>query len=954
MNDDKEAIQKLNDISDKRLIVGIGGSAGSSEAIEELFSNISLKQNISYLILQHKMSSSQPVLPALLKDITGLPIRMIQDSMEILPKHIYISPPGKNISILDDKLYLFDINVSETSGFPIDEMFRSIAYNYKTFSAGILLSGTGKDGVSGLTAIKESGGKIIVQDPASALFLDMPKNAINKLKVDLIASPHKIGRFISELDINHISDISSHKYDNESINKVLLLLRSHTGFDFSHYKKHTINRRVLRRMEVLNISHIKDFIILLQKNPEELEILYKELFISSTEFFRDKKIWDYLKNNILSNMISGKSDGESLRIWVPGCATGEEAYSLIMVLDEIICRYKKKKIDLKIFATDINSDAVKKARFAIYDKRELKGIPKDYIENYFIEKNNRFQIIENLRKRMIFAKHIVHIDPPFRNIDLISCRNLLIYMDAELQELILSIFHYSLKDNGILLLGRSETTGEETEAWMEIDQEFRVYKKSCSEINKKNILSILSSGMTNSPLEPVFDPNYSTIIRENTERLLLKDFIPSGIITNKYGDILHIFGKTSKYLEPVCHGKQMNVFSMAKSGLKSYLSQGIRSARDNYEKIILKNIIIKEENKNLNFDITIKKIREPDVLRDKFIILFTSYSEEESSEDSSPEIKASGFFKMEDELQNLKLKMKSTIEDMQISREELFSVNEELQACNDDLRVSREEMQTLCEELYSSNEDLQRQLNLFEEMYYDIRDILDMINIPIIILDSDLRIKRFTKEAGRIFNLLKGDINRKIIELSLFAYDKILAETALEVIKTGEMIQKNIMINEGRNYNAGFIPYKKEDLSETEVIIVFRERDKKMIIYYKGLYEALRASNLHFYFFDRELRYKWIQNPHPGFQEKEMLGKRDDELFDRSFSADIIKEKQKAIQNGIDIHKVLMMPTPKGIHSFYIFIRPVYDDTGDINGGHMISIDFSEQSANLEKKETDV
>ncbi|HNY11414.1 MAG TPA: chemotaxis protein CheB, partial [Candidatus Wallbacteria bacterium] len=537
-------------------IVGIGASAGGLDALGQFFESFAEPSEMAFVVVQHLDPVHKCVLAELLQHKTKMDVFEASDRMIVRPNSVYVIPPNKNMSVFKGALHLFEIVKKDGLSLPIDFFFRSLADERQEKSIGIVLSGMGSDGSLGLRAIKEKGGITLAQEPSDAKFPAMPQSAIDTALIDIVAPADRLyEKLVSYLDhadsvlISHDPDLK----DQSSLEKIIIILRSHTGNDFSHYKKKTFYRRIERRMSIHRIAKISAYVRFLQENASEMELLFKELLIGVTSFFRDGAVWEALRNRIFPEMFAACPDGHVIRAWVSACSTGEEAYSMAIVFKEALNNFKpKKNITLQIFATDLDGDAIEKARKGFFRGNIVSDVSGERLSAFFNKTEEGYSVSANIREMVVFAPQNVIKDPPFTKLDIISCRNLLIYIEPDLQQKILSLFHYSLNPGGIMILGNAETIGASNEQFAAIDSKLRIYRRNAYSVNAEFI------GFPSSFSKPVrFFLTEKTAhvktpenIQTLADQLLLQNFSPASVMVTEKGYIIYITGRTGKYLEP--------------------------------------------------------------------------------------------------------------------------------------------------------------------------------------------------------------------------------------------------------------------------------------------------------------------------------------------------------------------------------------------------------------------
>ena len=536
-------------------IVGIGASAGGLEALEQFFENMPKGNGMAFVVIQHLDPTHVGMMPELLQRITPMKVFSATDALKVKPNCVYVIPPGKSMSLLKDALHLFDPTEVRGLRLPVDVFFRSMADDRQDKSIGIILSGMGSDGSLGLKAIKENNGMVLVQDPSSAKFDGMPRSAIETVIPDIVAPaeelPKKLIAFLKYIPtIKPESEIDSKAKSN--IDKIIILLREQTGHDFSLYKKNTLFRRIERRKGIHQIDKIQNYVRFLQDNPKEVEILFKELLIGVTSFFRDATVWEMLKEKNLPDLIKILPDGYQIRAWVTGCSTGEEAFSLAIIFKEAMEKHKKhKKITLQIFATDLDNDAIEIARKGIYSSNIAADVSPERLSRFFYAEAEGYRVNAIIREMVVFAPQNVIKDPPFTKLDFLSCRNMLIYMEPELQKKIFSLFNYSLNPGGIMLLGSAETLGNNRDGFEELDNRLKIFKRTSKPLFPE-LVDFPSSfhRIKEAKTKKMETKNNVENIQSLSDQILLQQYSPASVLVNKNGDIIYITGRTGKYLEP--------------------------------------------------------------------------------------------------------------------------------------------------------------------------------------------------------------------------------------------------------------------------------------------------------------------------------------------------------------------------------------------------------------------
>jgi chemotaxis methyl-accepting protein methylase len=695
-------------------IVGIGASAGGLEALEQFLRHVPEKSGMAFVIVQHLDPNYKGIMAELLQRTTVMAVSQVRDRMRVKPNCVYVIPPNKDMSILHGVLHLFDLATPRGLRLPIDFFLRSLAEDRQENSIGVILSGMGSDGTLGLRAIKEKGGVVLVQEPASAKFDSMPRSVIEAGLADLIAPaealPGKISDYLRHALSFDKNDKSLAEKDQSSLEKVLILLRTKTGQDFSLYKKNTVYRRVERRMSIHQIDRISSYVRYLQENPQEVELLFKELLIGVTSFFRDPDFWKRLRDEAIPPLLAGHPAGGTLRAWSAGCSTGEEAYSLAIAFKEALEQAKPtENYKLQIYATDLDQDAIDKARQGVYPANIAADVSPERLKRFFVQEENSYRISKEIREMVTFATQNLIMDPPFTKLDILVCRNLLIYLTPELQKKLLPLFHYTLVPGGVLFLGSAESVGTFTDLFAPLNAKARLFQKRESVLAEPLAFPVsyvpprpgVSTGLT--MVNPAV--NLQTL----AERLLLQVFSPPAVLANNRGDILFISGRTGKYLEPAAGKANWNIFAMAREGLRFELGSAFQKALRQREAVTAKGLRIGKEEDTSTVSITVQSIEEPEALQGMVMIVFTDVA-------APPKKKATGRSRtatagdakvpeLEHELQQFREELQTTREEMQSSQEELISTIEELQSTNEELQSTNEELTTSKEEMQSLNED---------------------------------------------------------------------------------------------------------------------------------------------------------------------------------------------------------------------------------------------------------
>jgi len=831
-------------------VVGIGASAGGYEACSLLLSNLPSDTGMAYIIVQHLHPSYVSSLTELLSKSTMMPVKEIKDEMLVEPNHIYVIPPNYDLEIFHGKLQL-SLRDTKSPHLPIDRFLRSMADELGSKAIGVILSGTASDGVMGLRAIKAEGGITFSQDEKSAKFNGMPHSAIASGCVDFVLPPDKIAQELKNIAHHpYVQLLPSKKPDNgkesettdkKSLNKIFLLLRKKTGIDFTYYKMTTIQRRIVRRMLLHKIQDLKQYISYLQTHTEEIDALYQDMLINVTEFFRDQEAFDTLKDAIFPRIFGQETRYEPVRVWIPGCSTGEEVYSIVISLLEYIDDFTP--IPIQVFATDIDDNAIEKARQGIYQESINTIIDKQRLQRFFNKMNDgSYQIKKDVRDLCIFAKQNVFKDPPFSKIDLISCRNLLIYLSPVLQKRILSIFHYALNNNGFLFLGSAETVGEHTDLYKTVDQKHKFYaKKSISyPLHLEFSVPILSADFNekiNTQVKQIEAWN-GINLQQMTDRMIMQKYAPAAVVINEEMQILQFRGHTGRFLEPAPGEASFHILNMARDGLQQTLRSLLAKSMAEHITMSNEKTHYKYDNTIEYVDIEITPIQHPTQREYCYLVVFSESTPLPSNIEDKKNTKQtegektgaedSNHLALSQELAATKEYLQSVIEQQEISNEELRSANEEIQSSNEELQSINEELETAKEELQSTNEELAtvneeletRNIQL-ARLNDDHTNFINSLNIAFLTLDNNLKIRNFTPKTKDLLNIINSDIGRPISDIKLKFKFPNLEQLILDSIE--QVSNKTLEFLDDNNhwYSIRIRPYRTLDNRIDGVVVAF-------------------------------------------------------------------------------------------------------------------------------------
>jgi two-component system CheB/CheR fusion protein len=827
-------------------VVGLGASAGGLEALEKFFTHVAPDSGLAFVVVTHQHPGHASLLPELLRKFTSLRVKVAVDGVAVEPDCILMSPPEGYLAILNGALHLMEPDEPGSLRLPVDYFFRSLAEDQKEKAIGIVLSGTGTDGTLGLKAIKGAGGMTMAQAPESAKYSGMPSSAIATGLVDYVLPteqiPAQLGAYAQGPYLAAATDTLDDGRLPEPMQKINVLLRARTGHDFSAYKANTIRRRIERRINVHQLKGPQQYLRFLQENPHELDLLFRELLIGVTNFFRDPGAFEALAKSALPGLLASRPPGAPVRVWAPGCSTGEEAYSLAMILREQMDRLKQP-FAAQIFATDLDHHAIEAARAGVYPAGIARDVRPQRLARYFVKQDDDYRIKKEIRELVIFAAQNVLKDPPFTKIDLLVCRNLLIYLQPEAQERVLSLFHYALNPGGVLFLGTSESVSSLGDHFAALDKKWRIFTRkeppgaSLQPARFADVLPRREAAPLAGP--EIAGRNRKMQISVLLEKALLNRYAPACVIVNDRGDILYIHGRTGDYLEPATGQPRLNILDMAREGLRIDLGAALRRAAGQDAPVVHEGVRVKSNGDAITVRLAVTKISEPESIRG---LLLVAFQNEPAREKPLPARKPARrpakappgrTLRLEHELQYVKETLQSTVEELETSNEELKSTNEELQSTNEELQsaneeleTSKEEMQSLNEELQTVNAQLQAKVDDLARTSDDMQNLLNSTEIAAIFLDQNLRIKRFTPEATKIVNLIPSDAGRPIADLaSNLRYEELHADAA-EVLRTLVFKDKEVQTRDGKWRQVRILPYRTTDNVIDGLVMTFVDTNR--------------------------------------------------------------------------------------------------------------------------------
>ena len=823
-------------------IAGIGASAGGLEAFEQFFSSMPPDGNVGFVLVPHLDPGHTSMLPELLQRFTKMPVVQVRHGMKVLPNRIHVVPPNKDLEILQGALCLSDPSTRQAWRLPIDLFLRSLGADQREKAIGIVLSGNGSDGTLGLRAIKSEYGLVMVQDPDSAKFRGMPKSAIEAGVADFILPPTKMPAQLLAYTAHCTRKVTGGttswvERTGNALNPIFLLLRSQTGHDFSAYKRNTIGRRIERRMSIHQIRDMAQYTRYLRQNPQEVEMLFKELLIGVTSFFRDPDAFELLRSRLVADILPNKSTDSAVRLWVPGCSTGEEVYSLAIVLREAMDEAQVNP-RVQIFGTDIDAEAIDMARNGRYPAHLMAGLSPERLKRFFVREGNLVRVKKEIREMALFAIQNVIKDPPFTRLDLICCRNLLIYLDGDLQKRLVPLFHYILNSGGLLLLGPSETIGRHGDLFAMVDKKWKLFRRKDTGISERtwefdSAKPLAGDAGARTDVDVRGARHIS--VTEVAERALLDKYAPPCVIVNHKGDILYTHGRTGKFLELASGSASLNVYEMAREGLRLELNSAVRRSSQQKKAVAVEGLQIKTNGGYQLVNLTVRPLRErDDQLGALTLVAFHELTGEKVAKERKVARPGKASLKriaeLEQELRFSQESLQTTVEEMETSNEELKSMNEELQSTNEELQstneeleTSKEELQSLNEELVTVNSELQGKVEELSQLNNDMKNLLDSTHIATVFLDMQLRIKRFTPDATKIVNLIPSDVGRPLSHIVSNLQREDLVHDAQAVLET--FIPKEVVVKtpDLRSYLMRMMPYRTVDNHIDGVVMTFTD-----------------------------------------------------------------------------------------------------------------------------------
>lgn len=939
-------------------IVGIGASAGGLEALTAFFAAMPPDTGIAFIVVTHQHVGHTSMLPELLARHTQMPIEVAETGTAVKPDRIYIAPAAGPLSLVGNELRVAEPEPQGGLHRPIDMFFRSLAAAAGHRAIGIVLSGTGTDGTLGIREIKSTSGMVMAQSDARSD--GMPRSAISTGLVDYVMPVDELprglieyarGPYLSTAD----QDPGVLADGGELMQQVFELVHAHTGHDFSAYKPSTIRRRIERRMNVHHLTSSRDYVRLLRSTPSEIDRLFKELLIGVTSMFRDPEAFEALAVR-LDQLVASAATDRVLRAWVVGCSTGEEAYTVAILLREAFER-AGRHLGAQVFATDLDPDAIEDARAGVYSESIAADVSPERLERYFTHEDGSYRIKKDIREMLVFAQQNVAEDPPFVRLDLVTCRNLLIYLDSKLQRRLLSLFHYALRPGGLLLLGTSESVGPLGHLFEPIDKRWKLFERLDAppsyivDYAPRTIHDLRAPALAPPAPRKAGDMALASI----TSKVLVDHLVPPTVLCHERGDIVHIHGRTGRFLEPA-PGPQTtaNVFNMAREGLPLQLAAAMRQAAKQPDEV-QRTVCVVRDGSEMYVKLRVRRVVDPELFRGLYLVCFEEIAPAEATAatgDATAERGNAGrVAELERELQYTRESHQGTIEELETANEELKSTNEELQSTNEELQstneeleTSKEEMQSLNEELQTVNAELQSKVEELSRLNDDMKNLLNGTNIATIFLDDDLNIKRYTETATRVVRLIPSDVGRPLADIvSRLRYDRLI-EDAREVLRSLVFKEVEVQSEHGGWYLLRILPYRTTDNLIDGLVLTFVDISavKQLQEHDRRLIRALEAAPPTVTAQSRDLTYQWATGPVMGTAVESLLGRTDADVLPAEAAERVTAAKRDAVRTGEPSRIEVTVRVDGAMRTYDIALAATRDPQRTIVGVHSVVTDITD------------
>ena len=955
-------------------VVGIGASAGGLEALEHFFDHLGDETTMAFVVVQHLSPDFKSLMDELLARHTRLPIHMVENGVQVQPGHIYLIPAKKEMIMSGGRLLLSERDRQAELSLPIDVFFRSLALDCGNHSIAIVLSGTGSDGSRGICDIHEAGGLVVVQDLVSAQFDGMPRTAQDTGVADWIVAPQEMPAILE----SHLQRLAAQPPlpsgvrsrstpSSAALDDVYRMLEKEFGLDFTHYKPSTVTRRIERRLQLARVDDVQQYVSRLRSERGELDVLYRDLLIGVTRFFRNEQAFELLQQQVLPTLLESCTPGRPLRVWVAGCATGEEAYSIAILLHELTAQHPDKTF--QIFATDVHRGSIELASRAFYSELALVNVSPERRDRYFIRSGSSYQLVPELRQAIVFAAHNVIKDAPFTRVDLVTCRNMLIYFQPPVQQKVMSQFHFALNRGGVMLLGPSESPGALLKDFEIVDERWRMYRKH------SDVRTPVDPRHRQRPAEghggaPKQSPTNSPFARYSMSNLLstydvlLEDFMPPSLLVNDRKELVHAFGGASRFLKPRDGRQGLEIFDQVDEDLRLVLAGGLRRALLSPTPIVFKNLRLRSGDQDVVHDVLLRRVS-PRNSEVPHILISFEVLPEPSATALPTEIDMRNMSRdqlgvLEAELDYTKENLQSAIEQLETGNEELQASNEELMSSNEELQSTNEELQSVNEELYTVNAEYQSKIGQLTELTNDMDNLLASTDIGTIFLDEHLKIRKFTPQAADSFGLMPHDLGRSIETFTNTMQHPDLVPDVRHVLETGARVEREVKDVQGRSFFLRILPYRAKGGTSGAVITFVEISGLKAaedaLFHARYLLDSLMASTPDAIYF-RDTRGKLIRaNPalatrvglaNPG----EGIGKTPFEMPDSRAALELHHQDEEVLRTGQAHHYSLERRTREdGVAQWDLATRmPLRGRDGEVVGVVGIFRDVTEQKIAEEK-----
>ncbi|MFO0950648.1 MAG: chemotaxis protein CheB [Isosphaeraceae bacterium] len=928
-----------------RAIVGVGASAGGLEALERLFAGMPAQTGMAFVVVQHLSPDHRSFTDELLARRTSIPIRQVEDGMRVEPDAIYLLPPRKDMILSEGRLLLTDKDPAQGVALPIDRFFRSLAQDAGVKGVGVILSGTGSDGSRGVRDIHDAGGLVLVQSPETAKFDGMPNSALNTGVVDQAAPPEEIPAALLKRIRHPLS-----RWDEEApaasvvpavgMESIYRRLREAYGIDFSSYKPETVSRRLERRLTISRAFNLDDYARRLESEPAELNQLYRDLLIGVTEFFRDDSAFASLKE-ALPALIRGTPEDEEFRVWVAGCASGEEAYSLGILIHEVVATLERP-VPVKIFATDVHRASLDFAAAGQYPPESLSDVGPERLERYFVRNDKGYQVSPELRKMIVFAQHNLLKDAPFTKIDLISCRNLLIYFQPAAQKKVLSLFHFGLKTSGIMFLGPSESPGDLEDEFEAVDARWKLYRKRRDVRLPTDIRVPLAPASPRLARDHAGSPTGSANDTQLVIDSLVEQFMPPGFLINERRELVRMFAGAQRYLRFRTGWFSNDILDLVEGELRMALSGAIPLALRDMRSMAFRGLRVGTAEGERLINVTVKPIRLPRASMSYVVVQLEECGGPASAlvpvrEFDLGQASKDQLVSLEAELRYTKENLQATIEELETSNEELQATNEELVASNEELQSTNEELHSVNEELYTVNSEYQKKIVELTELTSDMDNLLSSTEVHTIFLDRNLCIRKYTPRIAETFNLLPQDVGRRIDSFTYNIEYPRLIEDLTSVLNEGPPVSHQVRDRRGNWFLLRVLPYQSGGATEGVVLTLVdiaaiksaqaaaRRKDEQLA-------SILRNSPNLVFIKDLEGRYQLTDDFFKQILGRDPTGKTPHELLPREVADRLSALDQRVLAGEEMVEAEVEIPHQDGMHTYLSVMFPVRDDAGRLTG----------------------